>query len=147
MRKSMLIVMPLCFFAGSAIAGEHCNQQTTRGFWAYTCDGYLAPAAGAALQPARILGTCNTTRTAHWDCEGSVNLGGQILPQGLHGQADNNDNCTGTITYAQTIFGQPAPDLNIRYVILDDGDKIKGLPVDPGQVLSCVLDRMSPDGH
>ena len=70
-------------------------------------------------------------------------MAGQILPQALQGQANNEPNCTGTITYKQTIFGQPAPDLNIRYVILDNGDSIKGLPIDSGQVLSCVLNRIS----
>ena len=115
MKKIAFVLVPLCFVALPALAGQHCSPQTTRGSWAYTCDGYLA---------------------------------GQILPQTLHGQANNNENCTGTITYTQTIFGQPAPDLNIRYVILDYGDTIKGLPVDQGQVLSCVLNRMSnSDGH
>ena len=148
MRKIAFILVPLCFVALPALAGQNCSPQTTRGFWAYTCDGYLAPAPAAPLQPARILGTCNASKTAFWECEGSVNLAGQILPQTLHGQANNNENCTGTITYTQTIFGQPAPDLNIRYVILDNGDTIKGLPVDQGQVLSCVLNRMSnSDGH
>jgi len=64
-----------------------------------------------------------------------VNLGGTILEQALDGQANNNADCTGTITYTQTIFGQPAPDLNIRYVIWDQGDRISGLPVDAGSVL------------
>lgn len=148
MRNRLFILVPLCFVALPAIADQRCNQQTTRGFWAYACDGYLAPAADAPLEPARILGTCNASNTASWSCQGTVNLAGQTLPQTLHGQANNNANCTGTITYTQTIFGQPAPNLDIQYVILDQGDKIKGLPIDPGQVLSCVLDRISTsDGH
>ena len=148
MRKSLFILAPLCFVALPVLAGGNCSQQTTRGFWAFTCDGYLSPAPEAPLLPARLLGTCNASKTAYWDCEGSANVAGQVPVQALHGQAHNNENCTGTITYTQTIFGQPAPDLNIRYVILDEGDKIKGLPIDPGQVLSCVLNRISTsDGH
>ena len=143
MRKSAFVLVPLCLLALPVFAGEHCRPETTGGFWAYTCDGYLAPAPAAPLQPARILGTCTASNSAYWVCEGTVNVAGQTLVQALHGQADNNRNCTGTISYTQTIFGQPVPDLNIRYVILDGGDTIKGLPHDPGQVLSCVLNRMS----
>jgi hypothetical protein len=145
MRKDLFVLAVLGFAAVPALAAPQCTPHTTRGFWAATCDGYLSPAPAAALQPARLLATCTSSRTAFWDCEGTVNLGGQILAQELHGQAINNENCTGTITYAQTIFGQPAPDLNIRFVVLDQGDTIKGLPIDPGQVLSCVLNRISKD--
>lgn len=148
MKRIACVVVPLCFVAMPAFAGQSCSQQTTRGFWAFTCDGYLAPAPAAPLQPARSLGTCNISKTGYAECEGTANVGGTILLQALHGQAYNEQNCTGTVTYTQTIFGQPAPDLNVRYVILDNGDMIKGLPVDPGQVLSCVLNRMSnSDGH
>jgi hypothetical protein len=150
MRKSVLVLVPLCFIALPALAGNQCTQQTTRGSWQYTCDGYLVPPppAPAELVPSRILGTCTASRMAYWNCEGTVNLGGTILEQALHGQANNNDNCTGTITYTQTIFGQPAPDLKIQYVISDNGDTIKGLPISPNQVLSCLLNRTSnSDGH
>jgi hypothetical protein len=148
MKKIAFVLVPLCFVALPAFAGQYCSQQTIRGFWAYTCDGYLAPAPAAPLQPARILGTCNISKTAYADCEGTANVGGTLLVQALHGQAYNDQDCTGTITYSQTIYGQPAPDLNIRYVILDNGSTIKGLPIDQGQVLSCVLNRMSGfDGH
>ena len=143
MRKGLYILAPLCFVALPAMAGGQCNQQTTRGAWQYTCDGYLVPPPPAppALVPSRILGTCTASKTAYWSCSGTVNLGGTILQQGLNGQASNNNDCTGTITYTQTIFGQPAPDLQIQYVISDNGDTIKGLPVSPNQVLSCLLNR------
>ena len=143
MRRTLITFAILSTVALPVLAEPSCKAKTTQGFWAYTCDGYLAPAQGAPLQPTRILGTCNASATAYWTCEGSVNVAGQILPQALQGQANNEPNCTGTITYKQTIFGQPAPDLNIRYVILDNGDSIKGLPIDSGQVLSCVLNRIS----
>ena len=150
MRKGLYVFAPLCFVALPVLAGGQCNPQTTRGTWQYTCDGYLVPPppAPAALVPSRILGTCTASKTAYWSCDGTVNLGGTILQQGLNGQATNNDDCTGTITYTQTIFGQPAPDLQIQYVISDSGDTIKGLPVSPNQVLSCLLNRTSnSDGH
>jgi hypothetical protein len=150
MRKSVCIFGSLCCIAIPAIAGNQCGQQATRGTWQYTCEGYLVPPppAPASLVPSRILGTCTASKSAFWNCEGTVNLGGTILEQGLHGQADNNSDCTGTITYTQTIFGQPAPDLQIEYVISDGGDTIRGLPVSPNQVLACTLNRTSTsDGH
>jgi len=150
MSKFVFIFVPLCFVALPALAGSNCSQQTTRGSWQYTCDGYLVPpsAPPTELVPSRILGTCTASKMAYWNCEGTVNLGGTILEQALHGQAVNTDDCTGTITYTQTIFGQPAPELKIQYVISDNGDTIKGLPVSPNQVLSCLLNRTSnSDGH
>lgn len=97
--------------------------------------------------PARVLGTCVTSRDAHWVCSGKVNDGGFILDQGLTGDAQNNENCTGTITYTQTLTGFPVSLLTIDYVILDGGDTIKGLPLNSGGVLSCSLNRLSNDGH
>jgi hypothetical protein len=145
MKIGMLVLGFLLVAAPPVSAAPYCGPQTTRGYWEFTCDGYLTPPppAPAVLVPSRLLGTCTASKTAYWDCEGTVNLGGTILEQELHGQAINASDCTGTITYTQTIFGQPAPDLNVRYVIRDDGATINGLPVDSGQVLSCVLHRIS----
>lgn len=143
-----LIAAGLCFaVATPVLAAPNCTQQTTKGYWEFTCDGYLTPPppAPSTLVPSKFLLTCNASKTAYWDCDGTVNMGGTILQQAAHGQATNNKDCTGTITYTQTIFGQPAPDLNIRYVIRDNGDTINGLPVDPGQVLACVGHRISID--
>lgn len=143
MKRTLITFAILSTVALPVLAEPSCRAKTTRGFWAATCDGYLALGPGAPLQPTRILGTCNATATEFWTCEASVNVAGQVFPQALQGQANTEPNCTGTITYTQTISGQPAPDLNIRYVVLDNGDSIKGLPIDPGQVLSCVLNRIS----
>jgi hypothetical protein len=83
MKMSQFIVAALGYGAALAIAAPQCTQQTTRGNWGFTCEGEL-PAGGASL---RSLGTCSASRTAFWDCMATVNLGGQIVPQELHGQA------------------------------------------------------------
>ena len=62
--------------------------------------------------------------------------------QGDRDEKDSDHFCN-CFDYRAAIFGQPAPDLNIRYVILDNGDSIKGLPIDSGQILSCVLNHIS----
>src|ERR1700738_3552733 len=144
MKKSILIALGSCFVALPALSAQHCTQDTTRGTWEYTCEGVLSPAAGVPMLNTRLLGTCSASSTAHWDCEGSANVGGQVVDQALHGDAVNNSDCTGEITDDNYIFGQRQPeDLVIRFVIRDKGDTINGLPVQSGQILACVLHRMS----
>lgn len=137
-----------CAYAGMlgaaplASAAPPCTQQSTWGAWMYTCEGLLPGPPAGALTPTRILGTCSASRSAYWTCEGTVNLGGLIVSQGLVGQANNHANCTGTISYEQTLGGAPAGLLDIRYVVHDGADAISGLPVNPGVVLSCSLRRI-----
>ena len=139
MKISQVIVAAVGFGASLAIAAPQCTQQTTRGYWGFTCEGEL-PAGGASL---RSLGTCTASRVGFWDCKATVNLGGQIVPQELHGQAQNNADCTGKIIYEQSLGGQPVGQLEINYVIFDHGDAIKGLPTTSGGVLACSLKRIN----
>ena len=82
------------------------------------------------------------------ECKGTANVGGTILLQGLYGQANNDQNCTGSITYTQTIIGHRGPRSESPVCDTGNGDMIKGLPVDPDQVLSCLLNRTSnSDGN
>lgn len=137
-NKLILLVAAACCSTG-AFASGNCAPQSTQGAWMYTCEGLL-PAP--ALTPTRILGTCSASKSAYWTCTGTVNLGGLIVPQGLTGQAQNLPNCTGTISYAQTLGGAPAGTLDINYVIFGGGDSISGLPTNSNGVLSCTLRRI-----
>lgn len=119
-----------------------CNAATTTGAWVYTCEGTL-PAP--TQTNTRILGNCTASRTGYFSCTGTVNLGGQILSQGLNGQATTLQNCTGTISYAQTVGGYPAPNLDITYVVSQVGGVINGLPTNSGGVLACTLKRIDKD--
>jgi hypothetical protein len=145
MKRSILLLVPLCCVALPALAEPQCTPKTTRGTWEYTCEGFLPPAPNQASVAARLLGTCTASDTAYWTCLGSFNIGGVVVQQGqtLKGQANNSEDCTGFISYQTAVFGQPGPNLDIRYVIWDDGDRISGLPVNSGGVLSCSLHRMS----
>jgi hypothetical protein len=120
-------------------AGAPCAAHTTRGTWMYTCEGTLPAPAQTAT---RILGSCTASKTGYFNCSGTVNLGGQILSQGLQGQATTLPNCTGTISYSQTVAGFPAPNLDINYVVTEGGGAINGLPTNSGGVLSCSLKRI-----
>ena len=134
----------VCFatLTASASPAPSCNAQTTRGAWMYMCEGTL-PSPGQTA--TRILGSCTSSKTGYFSCTGTVNLGGQILSQGLQGQATTLPNCTGTISYIQTVAGYPAPNLDINYVVSEGGNAINGLPTNSGGVLSCTLKRIDRD--
>ena len=139
MNKCFSVAIACGAVSLSAFAGTKCEQDTTQGTWVYVCEGSLPT---PTQTPTRILGRCASTKQAFWSCEGTVNLGGQIIAQSLRGQANNLPNCTGTISYAQTLGGAPAGTLDIQYVISEKGDVINGLPVNSGGVLSCSLRRI-----
>ena len=139
MNKCFYVAVACGAVSLSTFAGSRCEQDTTEGTWMYTCEGSLPAPTQTST---RILGRCTTSKQAIWSCEGTVNLGGQIIAQSLRGQANNVPNCTGTISYAQTLGGAPAGSLDIQYVIFDKGDAISGLPVNSGGILSCSLRRI-----
>ena len=121
------------------MAEPQCSAQTTRGTWLYTCEGELPVGV-----PARILGTCETSRSGFFDCTGKANAGGTVLTQGLRGQSQTAPDCTGNISYTQSFNGNVLPGtLDIYYVVSENGDRIDGLPINSGGVLSCSLKRTS----
>lgn len=122
-----------------AHATRPCTADLTKGRWMYTCEGTL-PAPEQTN--TRILGNCLASKTGFFSCTGTANLGGGILTQGLEGQSQTLPNCTGTISYAQTINGSYVGQLDIRYVVSEGGDAIDGLPVNSGGVLACKLRRI-----
>jgi hypothetical protein len=107
------------------------------------CDGYISPAVGAPLVPAKVLGTAVGDDNGTFKATGTISAGGMILPQTVTGTEKLNTDCTGTISYKQTLGGQPAAPLNITFVVSQHGDRIDGLAVDAGSVFSCVLTRLS----
>ena len=140
MKCHACVASVLSLLMSPAFGGSSCDQRTTTGAWMFRCEGELPVPDPTA---ARSLGTCTATRDAFWNCTGDVNLGGAIIAQTFQGQAHNNADCTGTIHYEQTLGGQPAPALDINYLILDGGDTIWGLPLNSGGVLTCTLRRLS----
>jgi hypothetical protein len=140
MKCQACLAAVLSLLMSLAFGGSSCDQRTTTGSWMFRCEGELSVPDPTA---ARSLGTCTATRDAFWNCTGDVNLGGAIIAQTFLGQAHNNADCTGTIHYETTLGGQPAPPLDIKYLILDGGDTIWGLPLNSGGVLTCTLRRLS----
>jgi len=126
---------------------EGCFAETTRGYWAFACDGYVAPSVGDPLVPAHFFGTCLADRSAYFECRGALNVGGAVEPLLiLKGKGTTNEDCTGTITYDQSLpDGTPKGRLSIRYLVLDGGTTIWGRAVDETspKVLSCSLRRIA----
>jgi len=144
LRKTFAISalsLAVLLLATSAVAEEACTTHTTVGTYMYTCDGVISPAAEAPMLPAKGLGTVTADRHGTFTGGATFNVGGTVLQQGLVGTENLNTDCTGTITYRQTIFGEPAPDLHITLIVSDHGDTIDGLIVDSNAVLSCKLKR------
>ena len=138
MKKTLLLLAPLCLFALPVLAvspAPMCTAQTTAGYWGYTCQGEVYG------EPVRLLGTCTSSKGAYWDCTGTFKMSTFAAPQTLQGTATNEANCTGTIDY--TVNSDNDQHLYINYVIYDHGDTIQGLPTNDGFVVSCSLKRIS----
>ena len=130
-------------FAAHGLRAQQCSASTTIGRYVIVCDGFLSTGPNSPLVPAKLLATSSGDFNGKINGTGTISLGGQILTQNVVGAQKLNPDCTGTVTYTQTVNGQPGPPLNITFVVSEDGDRIDGLVVDPGAVFSCVLRRTS----
>jgi hypothetical protein len=110
------------------------------------CDGFLSPAPNSPLIPAKELATVVSDSSGTFkSTDGILSMGGIVLHATAIGTGLTKPDCTGTITYQQTINGQSVPDLHIAYVISKNGDSIDGIDTDPGAVFSCHLKRISDE--
>lgn len=134
----------LLFGTGSKLAAQDaCSTSTTVGQYLVVCDGYLTPAPNAPLTPAKILAVASSNFAGEHNGTGTASIGGLIVTQQVTGIAKVNSDCTGSVTYTQTINGQPGPPLSFTFVISENGNRLDGLSTNPGSVLSCVLTRTS----
>jgi hypothetical protein len=130
-------------FLACFVHAQTCSNTTTVGRYVIVCEGFMTPAPNTAMAPAKILGTATADSSGNFKAVGTVSIAGMIVTQKATGTQKLNKDCTGTITYSQTINGQPGPPLNITYVVSQQGQRIDGLSTDMGTVLSCVLKRVS----
>jgi len=125
----------------TTLQAQHCTTRTTTGRYVVRCDGYLTLAPNAPQLPAKTLATATADHDGNFSGTGTVSVGGAILTQTLAGTEQINPDCTGTITYSQTINGQPGPPINITFVVSENGDRIDGLVTDAGTTFACTLVR------
>lgn len=138
-----------CVFAIAAVGigtmqAQTCSTATNKGRYLVVCDGYLTPAPNAPMVPAKILSVATSEYSGQITATGTVSIGGQIITQTVSGTETVRPDCTGTVTYSQTLNGQPGPPVHFAFVISEFGNRIDGIGTDPGSVLSCVLTRQ-PD--
>jgi hypothetical protein len=140
---ALLITQPLLLVAGPA-SGRQCSTKTTEGRYMVICDGYLSPAPNAPMVPAKLVGTAVSDESGTFrSTDSRLSLGGTPLHQTVIGTEVLAPDCTGTITYEQTIDGQPAGTINLAFVVSENGHRIDGLSIDAGAVFSCHLTRIS----
>jgi hypothetical protein len=132
--------------AASSIHAQQCSTRTTAGRYLVRCAGFLTPGPGAPQLPAKTLAIATADRHGNFTGNGTVNVGGVTVTQTLTGTEQINPDCTGTITYSQTINGQPGPPINITFVVSEGGDQIDGLVTDAGNTFACKLTR-TPRRH
>jgi len=128
-----------------AEAQDACTTNGVAGNYVVTCNGYISPAPNAPMLPATLLASANAAKNGQWSGTGTLSLGGSIVTQDVKsvGPAQVNPDCTGKITYSQTINGQPAPDIHFNFIIGKESEKLNGISTDPGTVFSCTLTRVS----
>jgi hypothetical protein len=146
-RTSLFVAGLLSVFGtvNRLAAQDYCSPSTTVGKYLVVCDGYLTPGPNAPLTPAKVLSVGSSNFAGEINATGTVNIGGVIVTQQVTGTEKVNPDCTGTVTYTQTINGQRAGSISFTFVVSENGNRIDGLSTDTGSLLSCVLTRTSRD--
>jgi hypothetical protein len=146
--RTSLLVAGLCLLfskSSTLTAADFCSTSTTVGKYLVVCDGYLTPGPNAPLTPAKVLSVGSSNFAGEINATGTVNIGGQVVTQQVTGTEKVNSDCTGSVTYSQTINGQRAGSISFTFVVSENGNRIDGLSTDAGSALSCVLTRTSRD--
>jgi hypothetical protein len=146
-RSNHLSMTLVAVFASNFMANaqEKCSVAANVGTYAVKCNGYLTPRPNAPMVPATGLSKAVADKDGNWSGSGTLSLGGAIVTQNVQSvrPAMVNPDCTGSLTYSQTINGQPAPDIHFNFIVEKNSDVIDGIGTDPGSVFSCTLTRIS----
>jgi len=102
------------------------------------------PTSALSVGPHSVIATYSGN--GNFNGSGTVSIGGVTVTQTLTGTEQINPDCTGNVTYSQTINGQPGPPINITFVVSEGGDQIDGLVTDAGNTFACKLSR-TPRRH
>jgi hypothetical protein len=143
MKKSSWFVLIVCtLLASSAAAQNKCTFHTTHARYGTTCQGFVS--TGGPLAPFSLLGTCTGDANGFFKCNGTQSFDGTVVPAVDEGQSIVNPDCTGQITYNK---GTPQ-ELDINFLILQDGRELRGMLQNAGTAVQCDLIRMdASDDH
>jgi hypothetical protein len=137
-RNCWLLIFVGALLANSAVAQDKCSVRTTHARYGTTCQGFVSTGAGQPLAPYTLLGTCTGDAHGFFTCQGTQSFGGFVVPALDEGQGTVNTDCTGQITYNQ---GTPS-ELDINFLVLNDGKELRGMLQNSGSVVQCDLVRM-----
>jgi len=140
------VFMVVCALTLFARAQDRCSAAGIAGTYVVKCSGYLTPGPNAPMLPATLLGTAVGEKDGNWSGSGgTLSVGGAIVTQDVKsvGPTQVNPDCTGTITYSQTLDGQPGPNIHFNFIVEKNSEIIDGIGADPGSAFSCTLTRQS----
>jgi hypothetical protein len=137
-RNGWLLIFVCSLLASSAFAQDKCSVRTTHARYGTTCQGFVSTGAGQPLAPYTLLGTCTGDANGFFTCQGTQSFGGLVVPALDQGQGTVNPDCTGQITYNQ---GTPS-ELDINFLVLNDGKELRGMLQNSGSAVQCDLVRM-----
>jgi hypothetical protein len=140
-RNCWLLVFVFALLASSALAQDKCSVRTTHARYGTTCQGFVYAGpdfAGQPLAPYTLLGTCTGDAHGYFTCEGTQSFGGFVVPALDEGQGTVNPDCTGQITYNKATPSE----LDINFLVLNDGKELRGMLQNAGSAVQCDLIRM-----
>lgn len=134
-----------------------CTNHQIAGAYSVTCTGtVLLPGAPQAL-PVVMLGVAFGDSRGNWHGSDTLSFNGTFVPQYLTTDpnlggvpAVVNSDCSGTVKY-QVYTANPDTtssavhlgELPINFVIMNNGNEIKGLPTVEGYTVTCHLVRQT----
>ena len=140
-RNGWLLIFVCALLTSSAVGEGKCSVRTTHARYGTTCQGFVSTGAGQPLAPFSLLGTCTGDANGFFTCQGTQSFGGFVVPAQDAGQGVVNPDCTGQITYNP---GTPT-ELDINFLVLDDGKELRGMLQNTGTAVQCDLIRMDKD--
>jgi hypothetical protein len=156
-RKLALVVLTIAGL--SACAGAQgatllkCSNRMIKGTYGFTCTGTVAMSQTANVPFAQV-GVVTSDGRGHFEGPSTTNINGGFAPQYVSTTGPNahsavvNPDCTGTVTY-EMYSGNPNTQdsvdlgpLPITFVVMDNGNQIRGMPTVPGFTVTCQLIRV-----
>jgi hypothetical protein len=128
-------VFLLAVSAAPVFADEKFKAASIKGDYGAACTGtvYGNPFAAVGQVYCDGRSTCSGA--------GTINLNGVSLPWSYIGSYTLGADGRGQVTYDQTVAGGPAPQLHIDFVVMKNGDELRGMPTDSGYIVTCELAR------
>ena len=164
MKLNRLLLIPVLVIAGMWIpslaqkAPDKCSNHLIAGAYSFDCSGTVLPPnapEGTPPLPIAMLGVAFGDEGGNWHGFDTLSFNGTFIPQyvttdpNLGGvPAVVHGDCSGTIKY-QVYTANPNTtsdavhlgDLPINFVVMNNGNEIKGLPTVQGYTVVCRLIR------